>query len=85
MAAGGREPNEVSLTESEEEDSPEAAASLEDSPEAVAPPVPEESGVGSAWVGPIRAVRRPRAVVSWKGGKNKGKKKRERQALFRGR
>ncbi|CAJ1352217.1 unnamed protein product [Effrenium voratum] len=42
-----REVNEVSLIESEEEDSPEAAASLEDSPEAVAPPVPEESGVGS--------------------------------------
>ena len=53
----------MSLTESEGEDSPEAAASLEDSPEAVASPVPEESGVGSAWVGPIRAVRRPWAVV----------------------
>ncbi|CAJ1412814.1 unnamed protein product, partial [Effrenium voratum] len=47
LAAGKREASEVSLTESEEEDSPEAAASLEDSPEAVAPPVPEESGVGS--------------------------------------
>ena len=79
------EPNEVSVTESEEADSPEADVLRIARTEAVAPPVPEESGVGSAWVGPIRTVRRFRAVVAWKGGKNKGKKKRERQALFRGR